>query len=545
MLGLGVRRRVGLFSIYYIAAIFSALSALYGNAFEEINQLRQQRVQEALTYSASVLVSKSNIFDPAADVGHGSAFILKLDKAEGFLLTNRHVISKDPLEAQKIILKFAPTPNGQPEYCEGEVFYSSSLYDAAVIRFDPKNLKRVLKDLRVAPIVNREEYEKLAAQGREVMAMGFPFSGDRVSTNGQITGLNQEILGFKDALLISTPINPGNSGGELIDVESGKIIAINFAKNMEADGMGYSIPLPLILEDFAKYQKDPENYGRKTFGFFRTSPIPFEHLKILGLKSTIEEIYPDFFSRFSGALSVEFAPVTSPLQAGDILLAVGETLLGSREDWLLKIAAETLDKQTFTIIRAGKIEKIDLPVKDLRKSIIRRKNNFVLISGLLLQDLTYQERADFNSGRAGVVVRKVIPGSVGDSSPIGDHDVIDEIQVGNIRKKIRSLRDVKEMIQEIRANEFINFSFYPTLRNQGKIIQSVMTRSAVHHDATAFARLPVDEVVTPDELSLKKVRKGFDFSGLKPAASNWRNYIACDKKLAAVAVAHTSGVEPK
>src|SRR5699024_3190025 len=48
---------------------------------------------------------------------------------------------------------------------------------------------------------------------------------------------------YENIYQISAPIEPGNSGGPLVSIQDEKIIAINSAKSLLADGIGFSIPV--------------------------------------------------------------------------------------------------------------------------------------------------------------------------------------------------------------------------------------------------------------------------------------------------------------
>ena len=83
----------------------------------------------------------------------------------------------------------------------------------------------------------------------EVLALGYPLGHESLkSTSGVISGREQNYI------QTSAPINPGNSGGPLIST-AGEVIGINRAGIVEAQNVGYAIPindLKIVLPDLYK-----------------------------------------------------------------------------------------------------------------------------------------------------------------------------------------------------------------------------------------------------------------------------------------------------
>src|SRR4051812_18905988 len=143
-----------------------------------------------------------------------------------------------------------------------------------------------------------------------------------------------------------------------------------------------------------------------------------------------------------------------------------------------------------TVIRGNELKDVSIKVKDLRKSFARRGGDFVMISGLVLQDLSPRERAYMNEGESGVIVRTILDGSMGAKSEMNTFDLIKEIHINGARKKITKLYDLKQIIDRIRASDLVEFVFYPTLTNQGKPIRSAITKAPLHHEVTTLAQIP-------------------------------------------------------
>ena len=135
---------------------------------------------------------------------------------------------------------------------EGEVLWSDSSLDLAIVKIDAKNLQAV--DLGDSDSVKIGDY---------ALAIGNPLGRDfeRSVTQGIISGLDRSITTtdssgqnaneMQGLIQTDASINSGNSGGPLIN-SSGEVIAINTAKASSAEGLGFAIPintaLPIIEE---------------------------------------------------------------------------------------------------------------------------------------------------------------------------------------------------------------------------------------------------------------------------------------------------------
>ena len=85
--------------------------------------------------------------------------------------------------------------------------------------------------------------------GQKVLAIGHPFglgysfSTGIVSGFGNLMETKQETV--QRAVQITAPINPGNSGGPLVDSD-GRVIGINATVMMEAQNIGFAIPINTV-----------------------------------------------------------------------------------------------------------------------------------------------------------------------------------------------------------------------------------------------------------------------------------------------------------
>ncbi len=172
--------------------------------------------------------------------GLGTAFVYD---ANGFLLTNHHVIEK----ATDITVGFK---DGRE--LAARVVGTDKRTDVAVLKVDASGLPAL-------PLGDSDEL----LVGDWVVAIGNPFglshtvSAGILSAKGRtrddVQGLDPS--GYFDFLQTDASINPGNSGGPLLDLQ-GKVVGINSAIRANANNIGFAIPvnmvkqlLPLLLRD--------------------------------------------------------------------------------------------------------------------------------------------------------------------------------------------------------------------------------------------------------------------------------------------------------
>jgi S1-C subfamily serine protease len=164
----------------------------------------------------------------AGDSGSGSGSGVVLS-AEGFVLTNNHVVSLDSGDTGTVQVR---TSDG-------------TLYDASVVGTDPASDLAVVEvqgadALTPATFADSDEVQV----GDVAVAIGAPLGLSNTVTDGIIsatgravaTGSTQDDATVLDALQTDAAINPGNSGGALVNA-AGEVIGINTAIATVASGM--------------------------------------------------------------------------------------------------------------------------------------------------------------------------------------------------------------------------------------------------------------------------------------------------------------------
>lgn len=195
----------------------------------------------------------------------GSGFIIH---PKGFIVTNYHVIER----GTTIVVRLAD----RREF-RARVAGTDAEHDIAVLRVDTPQA------LPVADIGTSADL----MVGEPVIAIGNPFGLSHTVTTGVVSALHRSVRTpervYHDFIQTDAPINPGNSGGPLLNIY-GKVVGVNTAIRAEAQGIGFAIPIDLVM----RVVRDLLAFGhiRQTWWGFRLE----ESLRPRGLEVTY--LYP-------------------------------------------------------------------------------------------------------------------------------------------------------------------------------------------------------------------------------------------------------------
>ena len=258
--------------------------------------------------------------------GAGSGFIIESD---GHVVTNAHVIA----QAGRIgVVLWDNRP------VEGAVLGVCRSIDAAVVKIDAS-------ELPVAPV---GDSDKLRV-GQRVYAIGNPFGlvGGPTVTSGVISALDRTIQSQEASLtgLVQTDaaINPGNSGGPLVDAK-GRVIAINTAIIPYAQGIGFAIPINMVMECVGQIKE----YGgsvRPWVGIYGVTVTP-----------QVASYYN--LSVSSGVLVtnvVQDSPAQrSRISSGDVILAIDGAQVRTIQDLKEQIDRRKVGDRTELLVARGR-----------------------------------------------------------------------------------------------------------------------------------------------------------------------------------------------
>ena len=166
--------------------------------------------------------------------GMGTAVIV--DPA-GYMLTNFHVVDQ--------------VSNVRATLSDGRAFpvtvvVGDRATDIAVLKIEV-NEKLPVIDLGVSS-------DLMVAE--PVIAIGNAYGYEHTVTRGVISALHRPVpvtddFSYHDLIQTDAPINPGNSGGPLLNAE-GRMIGVNVAVRVGAQGIAFAIPIDNVLEIAAR-----------------------------------------------------------------------------------------------------------------------------------------------------------------------------------------------------------------------------------------------------------------------------------------------------
>jgi serine protease Do len=211
----------------------------------------------------------------------------------GYIITNYHVV-------------------------EGVARIQVTLHDdseqiAQLIAHDPKTDLAIIKITadKGLPVIKTGTSRDLMP-GEPVIAVGNAFGYTHTVTRGIISALHRTVQvsddqKYHDLIQTDASINPGNSGGPLLNID-GQMIGINVAVRVGAQGIGFAIPIDEAM-DVASRLLSAEKIDRLAHG-------------VIG-KTTFEANNTAHF--VVSNVRKDSAAEKSGLQAGDVILAAGET----------------------------------------------------------------------------------------------------------------------------------------------------------------------------------------------------------------------------
>ena len=211
-------------------------AAARSGGFDAVSVYRE-RSPGVVTIHASFHESQ----DPQG-IAQGSGFVAS---AEGFILTNSHVIttaglSAEPeavIAAEQVFVELADGERLPARVVGWDVFT-----DVAVLEVTPPE-----GGLRPLPLGVSSSVEV----GEPVAAIGSPFGQSGSLAVGVVSATGRSVASLTsdydlvDAIQIDVPINRGNSGGPLFN-SRGEVIGINAQIRSEsgtAEGVGFAIPI--------------------------------------------------------------------------------------------------------------------------------------------------------------------------------------------------------------------------------------------------------------------------------------------------------------
>lgn len=243
----------------------------------------------------------------------------------GYIITNLHVVQ----DVSRIEVTLADGTNST----------------AKMLNYDPETdlalIKiQVDKSLPVIPIGSSHDLMR----GETVIAIGNPFGYQHTVTVGIVSALHRNIpvngsQEYRDLIQTNADINPGNSGGPLVNID-GKVIGINVAVRVGAQGIGFAIPIDAALEVMADLVAD-------------SNPDAVAH----GL--ALETIHNEQHTQTRVAqVNAVATAAAGDLHAGDIVKSINGKMIYTRLDTeLCMLDRQTGDEVEIEIERDGRVQQ--------------------------------------------------------------------------------------------------------------------------------------------------------------------------------------------
>ena len=376
--------------------------------------------------------------------GLGSGVIVN---PKGYILTNYHVI-KDADEINVVINK---------KKYEATIVGTDPATDVAVIKIDKQNLS-------AATLGDSDKLEV----GEWILAIGSPFSLDLehtvtagiISAKGR-SGLNLGgSVSYQDFIQTDAAINPGNSGGALVNLR-GELIGINtaivsgnFGGNL---GIGFAIPINMakrVMDELIAHGKVVRGY----LGVW-IQTLDSDLSESLGLKENQGAVVNDI---------AEDGPADKAgIKKYDVVIAVDDKKIENAQDLTNTIAFyRPGTRVSLRIVRDGKTKY--LPVRlgerpETRTDAPRISQRSALGRlGLQVTELTNRLVRKYGyEAEEGVLVTEVRSGSLAEDEDIRPGDLIKEMN----RKKVKTVRDLKEILNKLDTGEVVLFQLKREKRN--------------------------------------------------------------------------------
>ena len=348
--------------------------------------------------------------------GSGTGFII--DKANGYILTNNHVVEG----ADEINVGFF-----------GDARFADTV-TAKVIGRDPLTDSALLQ-LTERP--NREMTQiafgdsNQMAPGDWVMAIGNPFQLNHTVSVGVVSAVGRDELRpveGRTQLMIQTDaaINPGNSGGPLLNIR-GEVIGVNtaiFTNETSANlGIGFAVPINSVRDLLPQLRT-----GRVIRGQLgvQVSSIPFseEDARELGL--------PNGGGALISVVGDGGAADKAGMEINDIVIEYnGQPVRNSNDLISMVVATKPGTTVPVKVVRNRQqrtlnvtVAELDLLATDQNETEARRGTESGI--GITIEPLTpqLQRRLELPAGRGGAIVTEVVEGSPAERAGFAEGDVI-------------------------------------------------------------------------------------------------------------------------
>ncbi|MGR8932264.1 MAG: DegQ family serine endoprotease [Gammaproteobacteria bacterium] len=348
-------------------------------------------------------------FVPRETNSLGSGFVISKD---GYILTNHHVVNN----ASEIVVKLKDRRE-----LVAKLIGSDESTDVALLKVDANDL----------PVVEIGSPDKLQV-GEWVLAIGTPFGFEQSVTAGIVSAKGRSLPDGNYVPFIQTDvaINPGNSGGPLFNMQ-GKVVGINsqiYSRSGGYMGLSFAIPIDVAM-NVADQIKSKGKVSRGWLG-----------VQIQDVTRQLAESFG--MDRPHGALVAKVIPggpaEKAGVQIGDIIVEFDGHNIETSGELPPIVGMTPVDANVnMKVIRQGDSEELAVKVglltaKAVQLSAETPDEAKINRLGLVVTDLTDEQREQLQVEKNGVLVQKVARGVAADAG-IQPGDVILRVQNTMIR----------------------------------------------------------------------------------------------------------------
>lgn len=360
-----------------------------------------------------------------AEVIRGSGFFVSYD---GYILTNNHVVEN----AEQITV----TMMGGKKMT-AQVVGTDPRTDLAVIKIDGKNFPYL-------DLGNSDDLEV----GDWVIAIGNPFGLDATVTVGVVSALGRnqlKLTEFENWIQTDAAINPGNSGGPLLNIDA-QVIGINTAIVSASGGyMGIGFAIPSNMAKKIMDQLIQNGSVSRGFLGITMQSIDEALAESFNLSDTQGTVITDV---------IKGSPADKAgLQQGDVLTQYNGKMIenpGAFRNEVALMPPGTMMQLTF--IRDGKeqMTTVTLGTNTDQKATASEISSKL---GFEVSELTPElaQRLGYMSNEQGIVVTKVMPGSLAEQAGVRAGNLI--VSAG--RQQITSIDDFMKVVKASYPNKMI------------------------------------------------------------------------------------------
>lgn len=415
---------------------FTELVKEYGEAVVNISTVKKAEIKQGIHEKNQIpegaplddlfrhfFGERGRGFQPREKRSLGSGFIISSD---GYVLTNHHVVK----DADEIIVRLQDRRE-----IEAELIGSDKRSDIALLKIDAKDLPKV-------KIGSADDLEV----GEWVLAIGSPFGFEHSVTAGIVSAKGRSLPSDNYVPFIQTDvaINPGNSGGPLFSMD-GEVIGVNSQIYSQTGGfMGLSFAIPMEIAMGVVDQLKKQGHVSRGWLGVQVQDITRELAESFGM------------GRPRGALVARVIPGSPAEQAGfqqgDVIIKFNGKNIDTSSALPPLVGMTPVGSSVNTkIIRQGRNKTLRVEIGLLpdqnEAQLVTGKSNAVSIDrlGLLVSNLTPEQREQFQVDKHGVLVQVVKTGSARNAG-IHRGDVILRVNykiVDNVSGLIEIVKDLK------------------------------------------------------------------------------------------------------